>query len=191
MIRPAEIKDSKEIAGLIYEIWEGMDLFVLNHYSREVITEGLSEAVADQDNKFSHRNVLVKEQEGRVAGIVIAYDGSREFELHDRLIAILRRCFLRESFESDREADRGEWYIDMLCVDKSNRGQGIGTKLLEAAETYGAKKGFAIVSLNVEQDNSGARRLYEALGYQEIKQIMIADHEYAHMVKPSGCATGA
>ncbi|WP_161631188.1 GNAT family N-acetyltransferase [Paenibacillus pinihumi] len=191
MIRPAEIKDSREIAGLIYEIWEGMDLFILKLYSREAIQEGLIQAVADQDNKFSHQNILVEEQDGRVAGMIAIYDGAREFVLHDRLIAILRQCFLREPFEADQEADIGELYIDAVCVDKSYRGQGLGTKLLQAAESYGAEKGFAVISLNVEQDNTGARRLYEALGYQEVKQIMIAGHHYAHMVKPSGKAAGA
>ena len=45
------------------------------------------------------------------------------------------------------------------------RGQGIGARLLRAAEQALQARGFRWALLGVQADNPGARRLYERLGY--------------------------
>jgi ribosomal protein S18 acetylase RimI-like enzyme len=63
-----------------------------------------------------------------------------------------------------RRAERaGEiWAVFVLpCL----RGQGIGARLLRAAEEALQVRGFRWALLGVEADNPGARRLYERLGY--------------------------
>ncbi|WP_270167778.1 GNAT family N-acetyltransferase [Paenibacillus sp. SYP-B4298] len=187
MIRPATTEDSHHIAKLIYEIWEGMELPLLRAYPKATVQTGLSLAVSDSFNKFSHRNILVKaDEEGRAVGIVICYDGAAESELHERLLAILHASFLDMPLEMEQETQPGEWYIDALCVDQEFRGMGWGTQLLAAAEQWGAGQGHSRISLNVERDNGGARRLYESLGYEETGGLTLVGHEYAHMIKKVG-----
>lgn len=46
------------------------------------------------------------------------------------------------------------------------QGRGIGTAIIAAAEALAAEWGYQTIGLAVEPDNTGARRLYERLGYQ-------------------------
>lgn len=59
----------------------------------------------------------------------------------------------------------GELVIDGLAVRSDVRGQGVGTKLLEAIVQYAAQKAFPTIRLDVIDINDGARRLYERFGF--------------------------
>jgi ribosomal protein S18 acetylase RimI-like enzyme len=68
------------------------------------------------------------------------------------------------------EADAGYGFVAngvpelTMAVFAQYRGQGIGTKLLDAILDVARERGYAAVSLSVEDDN-GARRLYEQAGF--------------------------
>lgn len=49
------------------------------------------------------------------------------------------------------------------------QGKGIGSCLLNSAERILQEKGFAVSEIGVEKDNPNARRLYERMGYQVVK----------------------
>lgn len=55
--------------------------------------------------------------------------------------------------------------------------------LLDEAEVVAAKQGYHILSLNVDQENPRAQRLYEHKGYQTEKTMTIGDRTYDHMIK--------
>jgi ribosomal protein S18 acetylase RimI-like enzyme len=55
--------------------------------------------------------------------------------------------------------------IEAIAVDESRRGQGVGTRLLEAVFDFARQQGFKSVSLEVVDTNPAARRLYERLGF--------------------------
>jgi len=69
-----------------------------------------------------------------------------------------------------------EYYIEHLAVLPEKRGQGIGKQLIEFAENQARAKGLKRVTLSVEVENEGARRLYERLGFQTIE--VVADPSY-------------
>ena len=56
--------------------------------------------------------------------------------------------------------------IDAICVDESNRGNGIGTKLLEYLKYIGKEKGCTDMDLTVNEENEGAIKLYEKFGFK-------------------------
>ncbi len=59
-------------------------------------------------------------------------------------------------------------YIYGFRVRPNYRGKGIGSRILEAAETDLVQRDFKRIALNVARDNESARRLYERRGYQVI-----------------------
>jgi ribosomal protein S18 acetylase RimI-like enzyme len=59
-------------------------------------------------------------------------------------------------------------YIYGFRIRPIYRGNGIGTRLLQKAETDLVSRGFERIALNVARDNKPARHLYERLGYQVV-----------------------
>jgi ribosomal protein S18 acetylase RimI-like enzyme len=59
-------------------------------------------------------------------------------------------------------------YIYGFRIKKDYRNQGMGTHLLHFVEEDLYQRGFRLISLNVSQENKGARRLYERYGYRVI-----------------------
>ncbi|WP_400190675.1 GNAT family N-acetyltransferase [Hymenobacter sp. B81] len=56
-------------------------------------------------------------------------------------------------------------YILSVFVEEAARGQGLGSALLDQAFAVLRELGKRTVGLSVHQDNHGARRLYERLGF--------------------------
>jgi len=55
--------------------------------------------------------------------------------------------------------------LDELYVVPGLRGRGIGSALLAATETAVRQRGGELLEINVDDDDSGARRFYERHGY--------------------------
>ena len=60
-------------------------------------------------------------------------------------------------------------HIDTLAVHPDMRGQGIGTQLIQAVEAQAQSEGKQRVTLEVEDINPRAKRLYERNGFSEEK----------------------
>jgi GNAT superfamily N-acetyltransferase len=60
----------------------------------------------------------------------------------------------------------GEMLIDRLYVEKALHGQGIGGELLRRALAEPELAKANAIAIDVWQDNSGARRLYERFGFR-------------------------
>ena len=56
-------------------------------------------------------------------------------------------------------------YLDDFSVTEAYRNKGIGSDLLNAAESYARKINISLVCLHVEKTNALAMRLYERSGY--------------------------
>lgn len=61
--------------------------------------------------------------------------------------------------------------IDSIAVDKSYRGMGIGTQLINKVFEFAKKRGFKEVILEVVDTNPRAKALYEKIGFKEKKII--------------------
>jgi len=68
-----------------------------------------------------------------------------------------------ESDGYDQDVTRG--VVRNIYVEPDRRGDGIGSALLDAAETRLAERGADAVSLDVMADNEDARRFYRRHGY--------------------------
>lgn len=64
--------------------------------------------------------------------------------------------------------DKKTIYLSYLVVNKEYRNQGIGTKMIRYARQISKKDGYSYIVLNVDNDNTEAKRLYEKLGFVAI-----------------------
>ncbi len=68
--------------------------------------------------------------------------------------------------------------IAHLQVTASARGQGVGTRLIRAAEAMAETAGLRSVAMGVGVDNVAARRLYERLGYNPTDVLEVNTYVY-------------
>ena len=64
----------------------------------------------------------------------------------------------------------GSWYVNVLAVYPLHRGRGLGGQLLEIATGQAREDGSRGESIIVSDANTGARRLYERMGYRYVDQ---------------------
>lgn len=67
-----------------------------------------------------------------------------------------------------QDVDNRRFLIDGLCVAEGQRGRGIGTALIDALCHEAQRRGYPAVRLDVVQDNTRARALYERLGFAPV-----------------------
>ncbi|MFB6200807.1 MAG: GNAT family N-acetyltransferase [Halorhabdus sp.] len=87
-------------------------------------------------------------------GVLVARDGG--------LIGFV--MFRNETGAYEQDVTRG--VIDNVFVCPARRGEGVGTRLMDAAEAALAERGAELVTLSVLADNDAARRFYDRRGYE-------------------------
>lgn len=183
VIRPARQEDVDQVIPLLYQAIGDIAYALAGEGEHEEAMRILQQFFVQEDNRISYRNVTVMEQNEVVAGILVAYDGS-EADLLDEPIRNRPGRSQDEKFVLVKETRPGEYYLDTLSVSEAYQGQGIGRALMAAFEEKGRTLGHKQVSLIVERDNGRALMLYERQGYVKDDVLVIAGHEYSHMVKP-------
>ena len=129
------------------------------------------------DVLYSWRNTVIAEADGRAAGMITSYDGSRYREMRLATRPPVGRHVRGECPAMEDEALPGEYYLDSLAVCSDFRGKGIGTALLRHAMEKGTAMGLK-VTLAVDPVNHRARRLYESLGFRYDSDLFIFGHTY-------------
>ncbi|WP_127585357.1 GNAT family N-acetyltransferase [Paenibacillus koleovorans] len=72
--------------------------------------------------------------------------------------------------------------IDMLAVDRHAQGRGLGSRLMEAAESFGRRNKCTKAVLYVDQANRGAQRFYVRKGY--VTRQYIDQYDTYELEKP-------
>ncbi|MFC5402119.1 GNAT family N-acetyltransferase [Cohnella soli] len=181
-IRPSEPRDSASLAELVVLAIGGIANKLTGEKEETKVLSQLESWINEVGNRFSCSCYLVCEASDGVAGMILCYSGVDEENLNAPVLEHLRQVG-NPLVMIDREADEDEYYIDALAVRPAHQGKGIASALIEAAELRAAELGHPKISLNVDFDNDGARRLYERLGYEAGKRIEINGKPFRHMVK--------
>lgn len=137
-IEPPELDEATDIADLWVRLARGQRAFgshLASEANRERIEESIGHHIADG-------TLLVARSDGEILGFV--------------MFAIERRLYAAET-------TRG--IVHNLFVVPDERGEGIGTALLEEAESALIEKSVTVVSLEVLAGNEDARRFYAERGY--------------------------
>jgi ribosomal protein S18 acetylase RimI-like enzyme len=172
-LRPARPDDADIASVLLYaaythtqatspepEVYESKFSWRLQHFFRQ------------DGSRFSYQYTQVAEQGSEVVGLVLSFGGRDE----ERLNAAV-------GWALAREAEDDEWYVDALAVFKDWSRQGIGTRLLQAAEQQARQHHYAKIALSVAQENEAALSLYQHLRYSVTRKVLLYQRPYLHMVK--------
>lgn len=173
-LRRATEQDARSLAELIDLAGHGIPDYLWSQGVEEgqsPIDVGIAR-VLREDANFSYRKAVVAEVDGAVAAMLIAYrlpDEPDDASLDDV------PDLLRPLAELELEVP-GTFYVNALATYPAYRGQGLGTKLLDAANTLAAEAGCGRLSLEVFSQNEEAVRLYEHHGYQETARLPAVPH---------------
>ncbi|THF83769.1 GNAT family N-acetyltransferase [Cohnella fermenti] len=182
-IRPATPRDAEPVVRLIVRAIHDIALQLTGETSEQAAARQLEQYCQTEGNRFSYRNILVKQSEGEVAGMILCYHGSDAPSLDKPIQDRLRATLGDANAVLDVEADPDEFYIDSFAVFEDYAGRGFGTELLDAAEAWAARLGHRKLALNVDYANERAHSLYLRLGYVQNKDVTINALPFRHMVK--------
>ena len=163
-LRPAHRDDAAALAEIINMAGEGLPHYLWQQMAgpgEDPWEIGRSRARRD-DGGFSWRNGFVATSGENIAGGLIGYPLAADPEPIDldETPAMFVPVLELEQIAA------GSWYINAVAVYDEYRGSGVGTRLMAVAEQQCDALNLSGVSLIVEDENSGARQLYEKLGYR-------------------------
>ena len=139
-VRPATASDEDEVARLLIEMKE---------HHRTLDPDAPNFRVSsDRLRTFASESISDPE-----VVVLVARAG-------ERVLSFAKLRFVPKSWGLSCE-------VDLLAVDESYRGRGIGSMMMEAAEAQALSAGAEGMRLDVSLVNEGAARFYERLGYRQ------------------------
>lgn len=184
-ILTAERQQAPEIASLIMTAMtdECCLYFAGPDHSLDDFRKMMTRLAERDDSQYSYRNTLIAiDDEGNIAGAIVAYDGARLHKLREAFVSSAKECFGRDFSQMDDETQEGEVYIDSLAVFPAYRGRGIATALLRALISKAGEKGHHAVGLLVDKGNPSAERLYRSVGFRYAGDSSWGGHPMRHLV---------
>ena len=175
VVRPAEPRDDRAVAALMYETAAGRyDLFTGD---RDRALKVMSRTIPRPGNDTSRDGAIVAEIDGQVAGAVVSFPAVEEIARRRRFLRhvlrrrppwrwprILHNARLGEQITPDPGEDA--LYIDALASDERFRRRGVATALLDAAADRARALGLRRLALDTGAANAPARALYERYGFR-------------------------
>jgi len=172
--RPANKTDCRTIASLYSISSDGVADYIWSKMA------GPGEDILDigqtryerENTPFSYQNCTLAEVNNAIAGMLVAFpmwvDGEAAVDT-DPVLAPY----------SQLEED-ASYYICGVALFPEYRGQGIGSRFMQIAEDATRDQGLNKLSLVVFEQNVGAKRLYDTLGYREVSRAAIVPHPMIH-----------
>ena len=168
-----KIHDVAHVAKLVYDVdYRTFDMFfksdrkAINKISRYLSRKRIN-------NNFK----VILDDDGKIIGYISIYlhDDSHEFYFKSL------RLFLVDILDYFVLCDikPGDLYIAEIAIDESQRGKGLGKQVILDVINYARSKNYNRVILDADFRNTGAKKLYESIGFKEFnkKRVKIASFE--------------
>ena len=168
-LRPATVADCTDIARFYQMSSDGVADYIWSKMAEPEETPLQVGAKRYQrvGTNFSYQNCTLAEYRGKVVGMLFAFPMHCDPSYLEEDPVLLPYSQLEQD---------NSYYISGIAVDQSCRGLGIGLQMMELAEQQCTQLGLENLSLIVFEENQGAKRLYERIGYREIDRRQIAPH---------------
>jgi ribosomal protein S18 acetylase RimI-like enzyme len=168
-----EIHDVSHVARLVYDVdFRTFDLFFK---SGDKAVEAISRYLSKK--KINKNFKVILNENKQIIGYVSVYmhGDAPGFYLKSWklfLVDILDYFVLCDIKKDDL-------YLAEIAIDESQRGQGLGKRVIHDVIDYARGKNFKRVILDADFRNEGAKKLYESLGFREFnkKRVKIAGFE--------------
>jgi ribosomal protein S18 acetylase RimI-like enzyme len=176
-VRRARADDEEEAVPLLYE--SGGVIYPRYAGSRRAALSVLAAAYRRPGNTASSEIVIVAEVEGRVAGAMAAFPVAEGASRARRFLAVSlarlppwRWPRLLQIFSGLRPTPPPHaLYVDSLATASSFRRRGVARALLERAAAEARERGLTHLALETEIENTAARALYRAAGFEEVDTL--------------------
>ncbi|MCC5891523.1 GNAT family N-acetyltransferase [Exiguobacterium sp.] len=178
-IRQAKPTDRHTVAPLVYAAIHDIAYSLTGATEQADVLERLAMWVGRPANRLSYENIWVADVDDTIAGIIIAYPGKAATALDEPIQRWLQQAGQTGQLDTETEGD--VLYIDSVAVDTRFGGRGIGTNLIQHVIGHARASGIPAVTLNVDQSNPAAARLYERLGFRKKKEIVISGGRFDYM----------
>lgn len=158
------VHDAGKVAKLVYDVdYRTFDmLFKSSDKAIDTIRKDLYKQEIDDYFK------VVLDDDNEIIGMLIIYTSKTSHKFYLKSIRLLIVDILDYFVLCDIEKD--DFYIAEIAVDDSLRGQGIGKSVLLDAIDYARDHGYSRVILDADFRNTGAKSLYERLGFKEFNK---------------------
>ncbi|MBP0724317.1 GNAT family N-acetyltransferase [Bacillus sp. RG28] len=182
MIRIAKKEEANQIAPLIMQAIDEIALMLTGTNTYEQAYPIIESYVASECNRLGYKNCIVKEKEGKIAGVIVGYFIKDLPILDAEMLEIITANSRNSKVVVEKEAEDNDYYIDTVSVHSDYQGAGIGTELLKGVIDYAIKIGANRITLNVDQAKPAVRRLYERNGFEFERERLIMEHSYDYLV---------
>ena len=139
------------------------------------MAEILAQAYTKPSNEHSYKNVVFAVREERIVGMALGFTAEQRHGFpsnplkrcdgYPRLRAGIIGLPARPLFRVLEDLDDGDFYLSSLAVDEDQRGQGIGSALIDAMEERARAAGSRRFTIALAAKNEGAQRLYRRHGF--------------------------
>ena len=170
-----------EIAELIYQTEPDLTRLFFGKNKTKAIKR-LIKLIKNKSNTFSYNNIFLANENEKVYGILIGTSGKemdKEKERFEILKSIDFLGSLRLHFYDTLIVNRiftteikpEDFYISVLCVNKTHRNKGIGKNLLKNIEKIAKEKNCRRITLDVSKENTNAIKFYKKNGFNIFDEI--------------------
>jgi len=169
--RPAKKIESRKIAELFSISSDGVADYIwsLSKADGEDILDVGQKRYENPDSDFSYKNCTIAEYNHEVIGILVAFPMYVEKNKNPKDTDPVLLPY-------EKLEENNTFYICGVAVYQKFRGKGVGSAFMNIAEIKANERGFTKLSLIVIEQNKGAKKLYDRLGYHEVSREQIVPH---------------
>ena len=168
-----EIHDVSHVARLVYDV--DYRTFDMLFKSDKAAVKAISKYLAKKDLNDYFKVIL--DDDGEIIGYVSIYLHNDSHKFYFKSL----RLFIVDILDHFVLCDIGEndLYLAEVAIDESQRGKGLGRKVVCDVIGYAKSKNYSRVILDADFRNKGAKRLYESIGFKEFnkKRLKIGSFE--------------
>lgn len=180
-IRLGKPEDFQQVAPLIVQAMEDLACTFANTDDPKMAIPLFEYFFQQKANQYSFENSLVYEENGEIAGSIIAYDGAMLPKYRAPFLKYIAENYTVKDLVIENETLKGELYIDTLSVFQKHQGKGIGSKLLLAIKAKAKEEGHKRIGLLVAFKNPSAKKLYSTLGFESVGKKQLGNSVYEHL----------
>ncbi len=168
--RPAHKNDARKIAELFRISSDGIAEYIWTALaeSGEAVLDVGARRYARENTQYSYQNCIIAELNKQVVGMLAAFPihPSEQKPPEDDPVLV----------PYSKLEEPHSLYICGVALFEQCRSCGIGSQLMAMAEQQAKDQAIDKVSLIVFEQNIGARKLYETMGYQQVAREAVYPH---------------